>query len=351
MFTETSKQIIVGNIFLIICCVFYLLWWMIAFKPEGAIKGMKSGWLLLPAIVFGVMSIVFLIGAFGLPEGSVPLFRNLWVAIAGAVAYVGLIAVTSIFFHRTVTTELLLIVGWTVLTICEINTLFALTVMGRVPSWALIGITLVFGVVSMICYMKYYELDARKGWICGMIPLILAMAVMFILIVAAASGAGNRSTTETGIAEGVESKMRITSANLHGGVWDTVITNTKNGRNVSPELTWDSVGNAGEYAIYMLDPSAGNWMHWRAHGITGTHLEEGADIAADEYVGPYPPSGTHTYTIYIFALRAAADSYPGSFDARNSGIESIISGLDVAGGKSGNIIAQGSLSGTYTAGK
>ena len=25
------------------CCAFYLSWWLIAFKPEGAVKGFKSG--------------------------------------------------------------------------------------------------------------------------------------------------------------------------------------------------------------------------------------------------------------------------------------------------------------------
>ena len=101
----------------------------------------------------------------------------------------------------------------------------------------------------------------------------------------------------------------------------------------------------------MLDPSAGNWLHWRAHGIIQNHLDDGADIAVNEYIGPYPPSGTHTYTVYVFALKAAADSYPGLFDSRNGGVEGIVAGLDKAGGRNGNIIAQGSLSGTYTAEK
>ena len=181
MFGELSKQIIKGNAFLIICCVFYLLWWIIAFKPEGAVKGMRSGWLLIPAIVFGLMSIMLLIGAFRLSDGYETLFRSLWVLIAGAVIYIVLLFITSIFFHRIVTTELILIVGWTVLGICEINTLFALSAAGKASAWILIAITLVFSAVSMVCYMKYYELDAGKGWVCGMIPLILVMVMMLIL--------------------------------------------------------------------------------------------------------------------------------------------------------------------------
>lgn len=352
MFTEPSKQIVVGNIFLIVCCVFYLLWWIIAFKPEGAIKGMRSGWLLFPAFVFGIASIVLLVQSFHLPDASTSLFSNLWVLIAGAVIYIVLFAITSKCFHRIVTTELLLIVGWTVLAICEINTLFACRGIGRPLSWSLISMAILFGIISMICYMKYYDLDSKRGWICGMIPLILVAAMMVVLTLTAASDKKNADTDDIVLREGVVSEeMNITSENLHGGVWDTDIANTKRGRNVSPELTWDAVTGAEEYVIYMLDPSAGNWLHWRAHGITATHLDEGAAIQQSEYVGPYPPSGTHTYTVYVFALKSRADSYPGTFDSRNSGIESIIDTLDKAGGKKGNIIKKGSLSGTYTAGK
>ena len=349
MITNNTGQIVAGNVLLVICCIFYLLWWIIAFKPEGAIKGMRSGWLLLPAAAFGVGAIILLVRSFHLPEGSIPLFKNMWIVAFGVVIYIALLVLTSIVFHRVVTTELILIVGWVVLAICEINTLFVFGRADRVSAWALIVIAFIAGIVSFICYMKYYDLDARKGWVCGMIPLILVMVMMLALTAVALKHTENRAA-DTDIKEGVL-EMKVTSANLHDGVWDTDITNTKNGRNVSPELTWEAVNGAGEYAVYMLDPSAGNWLHWRAHGLMQTHLDEGADISENEYIGPYPPSGTHTYIVYVFALKTAADSYPGLFDSRNSGIESIISGLDKAGGQSGNIIAQGSISGTYTAGK
>ena len=349
MLGETSKQIITGNIFLVICCIFYLIWWIIAFKPEGAIKGMKSGWLLLPAIVFGLTSIAILIRSFRIPDGVTSLFQNLMVVIIGAVVYVAFLVITGFFLHRVVTTELLLIVGWVVLAVCEINILYAYEIIGRAAAWSLITVTLMAGAVSMICYMRYYALDARKGWICGMIPLILVMAVMLILTAIAAFN--NKSgTNNTDVLEGLQ-EMRITSANLHGGVWDTDITNTRNGRNIPPELTWESVEGAAEYAVYMIDPSAGNWLHWRAYGIKENHLDEGAALPANEYIGPYPPSGTHTYIVYIFALKSSADTYPGTFDSRNSGIEDIIAGIDKSGGESGNIIGRGSLSGTYTAGE
>lgn len=43
-FEVQTRKILTGNILMILCCIFYLAWWLVAFKPTGAIKGMKSGW-------------------------------------------------------------------------------------------------------------------------------------------------------------------------------------------------------------------------------------------------------------------------------------------------------------------
>ena len=147
------------------------------------------------------------------------------------------------------------------------------------------------------------------------------------------------------------SQMKVSSDNLQNGIWDTKITDTKNGSNVSPELKWEKVEGAEEYAIYMVDPTAHNWLHWKACGIKATELAEGAVIDDSQYVGPYPPSGTHTYTVYVYALKAQADSFEGRFDSANKDISVLRSSLDISGGQAGNIIAEGSISGTYTSGK
>jgi len=41
-FGITANLIFKSNIFLIICCAFYLAWWLLAFKPTGAIKGIQA---------------------------------------------------------------------------------------------------------------------------------------------------------------------------------------------------------------------------------------------------------------------------------------------------------------------
>jgi len=90
------------------------------------------------------------------------------------------------------------------------------------------------------------------------------------------------STEDADIAEGEIQDMKVTSESLKNGVWNEKITNTYAGENVSPELSWNKVDGAAEYAIYMIDPDGHNWLHWRVTGFTGTHLEEGEMPAGRE---------------------------------------------------------------------
>ena len=145
-------------------------------------------------------------------------------------------------------------------------------------------------------------------------------------------------------------EFAVTSPNLNDGVWEPVITNTEYGQNRSPELDWQEVPGTAVYVIYMLDSDAGNWMHMKAENIAGTSLSEGG-LPDDSYIGPSPPSGTHRYEIYVFALGQQKDTYPGQLDHVSAGIEELALLLDVRDdGAAGNVIAYGKLSGTYTHG-
>ncbi|MCC8045030.1 MAG: hypothetical protein LIP12_05975, partial [Clostridiales bacterium] len=56
-FDAQTRQMLTGNLLMIGCCAFYLAWWLIAFRPEDAVKGIRSGWLLIPALLFGVAAV------------------------------------------------------------------------------------------------------------------------------------------------------------------------------------------------------------------------------------------------------------------------------------------------------
>ena len=113
-----------------------------------------------------------------------------------------------------------------------------------------------------------------------------------------------------------DATMEVTSKDLHDGKWSDRITNTQNGENLSPQLSFTEVPGAQYYVIYMEDESANYWVHWYADDIHETELDAGANQTEYEgnpsfkYVGPYPPagSGEHTYTIYVYAMKGKPDS-------------------------------------------
>lgn len=141
--------------------------------------------------------------------------------------------------------------------------------------------------------------------------------------------------------------ITLTSEDLHDGVWDADITKTSNGSNRSPQLAWEPVAGASCYAVYMVDTTAGYWLHWKSLNISETTLAAGA-ASGTEYVGPYPPSGTHEYEIRVYALKEAAEEDQSRFDSGNSKFEQFIAALDQNSSGAGNVLAYGTLSGTYT---
>ncbi len=177
------KQILTGNVFLIFCSIFYLLWWILAFKPSGAVKGMNSGWLLVPALFFGAAAVVLIIRGMQdvqVQQTMIPAGRILPFSVA---AYFLLLIGTWLFLKRPVTTELVLIVAWTALTIAEINALYGVGIFSHGVSCGFMAATALSAAVSMVTYMLYYKLDAAAGYIDGMIPLILAAVMMASLSV------------------------------------------------------------------------------------------------------------------------------------------------------------------------
>ncbi|MCR4748703.1 MAG: hypothetical protein K5877_02695 [Lachnospiraceae bacterium] len=142
--------------------------------------------------------------------------------------------------------------------------------------------------------------------------------------------------------------FNVTSSNIYEGIWDDKITNTKYGENMSPELTWDAVDGADRYVVIMID---GAWLHMDVF-TTETHLDEGAvsrGPRGEQYVGPYPPSGTHTYSVFVFALKDEPGKVKMSFDAGGNSIDLIYSGLNKDKDENtGNVIAFGRLNGNYT---
>jgi hypothetical protein len=179
------SRILVGNILFVVCCVFYLSWWVLCFRPVDPITGMKTGWLLIPAAIAGLAGVVALIvGESGVGSGA--LFGNVFVIPAGIVAYVLLFSITRYVFDRPATSELFLIVIWGMLAVAEVNALVGLGLVGRPASYVLMAVVAAVLIGSLVCYVLYYRLPARSSYIDGMVPLVMTalfMAGMAVFII------------------------------------------------------------------------------------------------------------------------------------------------------------------------
>lgn len=137
-------------------------------------------------------------------------------------------------------------------------------------------------------------------------------------------------------------EFEVTSEDVHGQYWDAAISHDK-GDDLSPQLSWTPVEGASCYAVYMIDPDGNNWIHMKTL-TTETKLERGA---VEDYIGPYPPSGSHRYFVYVFALREEK-KLPKKLDAPSSGIDEITSILNTGSDSDiGNVIAWGGVAGVY----
>ena len=70
---------------------------------------------------------------------------------------------------------------------------------------------------------------------------------------------------------GMECSIDVTSQAMHDDIWDTKISKTLDGQNISPELTWEKVDGASRYVVIMLDSG---WLHMD-YITTNTSMTEG----------------------------------------------------------------------------
>ncbi len=174
----STGRIFVGNILFVVCCAFYLAWWLLSFRPSKPTNGFTFGWLLLPAVVAGVAGVVGVIWGMADADASRRPIANWWFIVGAVAAYIIFTVVTRWAFDRQVTSELILFTGWAALALAEANTLYG---SGLFPRGAALAFVVVIGLVliaSLVCYVLYYRLDAVAGYVDGIIPLALVALVM-----------------------------------------------------------------------------------------------------------------------------------------------------------------------------
>jgi Raf kinase inhibitor-like YbhB/YbcL family protein len=151
--------------------------------------------------------------------------------------------------------------------------------------------------------------------------------------------------------------MRLTSPAFHA--WGAIPSRyTCEGADVSPELAWfEAPAETKCFVLILQDPDAppaDGFAHWLVYNIppsvtriqedvprqatvTGLGLQGRNSGGTIGYMGPCPPSETHRYFFWLYALRRRLDLGPG---ASYEDLRSAMSGFV--------IIEEAELVGTYT---
>ena len=105
------------------------------------------------------------------------------IVILGIIAYVLLLLLTRFCFHRIVTSELLLIVVWTMLEVWAIDVLNAGGALSSTRFAVMGAIIAVAFIVSMVLYVAYYRMEEMKAFYAAMVPLVIGEVTMITLVV------------------------------------------------------------------------------------------------------------------------------------------------------------------------
>ncbi len=188
------KTLIAGQISLILCCIFYLLWWRAGFYPGVTVSRVtgRVGILLYITAALGVLGVILSVtGANHIVAGK-DIISGTAVLIGDVLVYIVLLLGSRFLLHRQVTTELFLIVGWSMLMILAAGKVYSADAINDRSFIAMLIIIAVAAALSMIFYLAYYNVSPMRGYIYGMIPLITEAFSMLIFTVMLVIGALNR---------------------------------------------------------------------------------------------------------------------------------------------------------------
>lgn len=176
-------RILTGQVLLILCCITYLIWWYRGFRPGVNVSrvGGMNGALLLITAVLGIAGIMFSVLSDGKETAPAKISPQL-ITAAGIAAYIAFLLITSFLFDRVVTTELILIVGWTALEMQVINRLNAMGNLSDGQFLVMCAIIAAAFVISMVLYVAYYRMDEMRAFYMAMVPLVTEALSMGILV-------------------------------------------------------------------------------------------------------------------------------------------------------------------------
>ena len=180
-FTAPIREIFFGNLLLLICSVLYLIWWVVSFRPNSS-GGPAGVFCITAAFLTGIAAVLLMsAGIYSLSEDSKGLPVR-FILIGGFILYLLLLLVTDRVFHRTVTSELIIMQIWAVLELSAVTVLYGTGRFGSGCAAILAAIVGIAAVAGLICYVLYYRLDGMASYRDGMVPLITDAFAMVIFL-------------------------------------------------------------------------------------------------------------------------------------------------------------------------
>jgi len=180
-FNTSIWEIFVGNLLLLFCSLFYLSWWIVLFQPNSSGSSVSKLFITI-AFITGVTAIVLISNGIMLLSKDSKSLPVKFILLGSVSLFFVMILLTTIVFHRIVTSELIIIHIWTALELSVVSVLYGTRYfsIGRaITLTTLVGITFIVG---LICYVIYYHLDKTASYWDGMVPLIMDAFVMVVFL-------------------------------------------------------------------------------------------------------------------------------------------------------------------------
>lgn len=181
-FTAPLWELFAGNALLLLCSICYLIWWVIAFRPDSGGGAGGGGIFLAFAFLTGISAMILMSASIRTLSKDSKALSVTFILLGAAFLYVILLLITALVFHRQVTSELLIIHVWAAVELCTIWVLYGTGrfAIGRTAVLAtLVGLATV---ASLICYLLYYRLDGIASYRNGMVPLGTDAVVMAVIL-------------------------------------------------------------------------------------------------------------------------------------------------------------------------
>ncbi len=165
------REIIAGHILIILSGITYAAYWIIDYYTRDSRPNALIALLFIVSLLSGLLGAGILVHTeSGLSTQITRNFGIRHIVIIAAACFILSLVITSLFFHRQFTSEILFIFMWAGVEAVCLYVFFCLEVF-TVPQFIISVILYIICLsVSMVCYVIHYSLEGWTRFINGLIP-------------------------------------------------------------------------------------------------------------------------------------------------------------------------------------